>query len=45
MMPTPLSHSQERQGEWGRPTIVKGQEVGPRKIDYRSLALKEIAVS
>jgi uncharacterized protein (DUF362 family) len=27
------------------PTIVKGQEVGLGKIDYRSLALKEIAVS
>jgi uncharacterized protein (DUF362 family) len=27
------------------PTIVKGQEVGLGKIDYRSLALKEIVVS
>jgi uncharacterized protein (DUF362 family) len=27
------------------PTIVKGQEAGLGKIDYRSLALKEIAVS
>jgi uncharacterized protein (DUF362 family) len=27
------------------PTIVKGQEVGLGKIDYRSLALKEVTVS
>lgn len=27
------------------PTIVKGQEVGLGKIDYRSLALKEITIS
>lgn len=27
------------------PTIVKGQEVGLGKMDYRALALKEVAVS